>query len=123
MRKKMNNPHPDLVLTLLNLLGPMVAGIFIGLVFFYSLWLTVQKGSVSNHPLRWFLGGFLLRMSFAITGFYFVGQGQWQSFVACLLGFMLSRLLVGRLSLKPSNLQEHAAQAKVSKEMDHAIKP
>lgn len=116
----MNDLTPDLVF--LNLLGPMLAGIFIGLVFFYSLWLTVKKGTISSHPLSWFLGGFVFRMSFVIAGFYLVSQGQWQSLVACLLGFTLGRLLVGRLSLKATNIPEPNNQAPMDKEIGHATK-
>jgi F1F0 ATPase subunit 2 len=115
----MNNYSADLLQALLNLLIPIVAGIFIGMVFFYSLLRTVQKGTVSDHPLLWFIGGFVLRMSFALGGFYLIAQGQWQSILACLFGFILGRLLFNQIGLKPAKVNK---QTELSKEMDSAFK-
>ena len=72
----------------------VVAGLFLGVMFFGGLWWTVRKGVSSAWPALWFFGSLLLRMSLAMVGFYFVGRGHWERLVACLLGFVMARLVV-----------------------------
>jgi F1F0 ATPase subunit 2 len=69
-------------------------GLVLGAVFFGGLWWTVRKGVSSPRPALWFLGSMLLRMGIVLAGFYFVGGGQWQRLLACLLGFVIARFLV-----------------------------
>lgn len=72
----------------------IVAGLFLGAMFFGGLWWTVRKGVLSARPAMWFLSSLLLRMGLALVGFYFVGRGHWERLVACLLGFVMARLVV-----------------------------
>lgn len=76
-----------------------LAGIGLGLFFFGGLWFTVRKGLTSDQPAVWFLGSMLLRMSVILTGFYFVSNGRWERWVACLMGFGLARLIVTWLTV------------------------
>jgi F1F0 ATPase subunit 2 len=76
----------------------LVAGLVLGTVFFGGLWWTVRKGVSSKHPALWFLGSMLVRMSIVLLGFYFVGRGDWQRLVACLIGFIIARFIVMRLT-------------------------
>ena len=76
----------------------LVAGLLLGAIFFAGLWWTVRKGVSSKHPALWFLGSMLLRMSIVLLGFYSVGRGDWQRLVVCLLGFIIARYLVMRLT-------------------------
>jgi F1F0 ATPase subunit 2 len=69
-------------------------GLVLGAVFFGGLWWTVRKGVSSPRPALWFLGSMLLRMGIVLAGFYFVGRGQWQRLLVCLLGFVIARFLV-----------------------------
>lgn len=82
----------------LVLFASLLAGILLGAIFFGGLWWTVRKGLISNHPVRWFLGSTLLRMSIALTGFYFISQGDWRKLLACLLGFFIARVMVTRFT-------------------------
>ncbi len=75
----------------------LTSGLLLGVIFFGGLWWTVQRGVSSTHPALWFFGSLLLRMSIALPGFYFVGGGQWQRLLSCLLGFVVARLVVTRL--------------------------
>jgi F1F0 ATPase subunit 2 len=77
------------------------AGLLLGAVFFGGLWWTVRKGVSSKRPAFLFLGSLLLRMSFVLVGFYFVGRGNWQRLMACLLGFIIARYCVIRLTRTP----------------------
>jgi len=82
----------------LGLVLALAAGLSLGAIFFGGLWWTVRKGVSSKRPAFWFLGSLLLRMSLVLVGFYFVGRGNWQRLVACLLGFIIARFCVMRLT-------------------------
>jgi F1F0 ATPase subunit 2 len=90
----------------LRLIPAMVAGVVLGVMFFGGLWWTVRRGFSSKQPGLWFFASLLLRMSIALAGFYFVSGGHWQRLLVCLLGFLLARLVVMRLTgppVEPSN--------------------
>jgi F1F0 ATPase subunit 2 len=76
----------------------LVAGLVLGVFFFGGLWWTVRKGVSSKWSALWFLGSKLLRMGIVLVGFYFVGRGDWKRMVACLLGFVIARFIVMRLT-------------------------
>lgn len=78
--------------------GAFAVGMLLGLFFFAGLLWTVRKGVVSAHPVLWFAGSLLLRTGVVLLGFFFVGRGHWQRLLICLAGFILSRMLVMRLS-------------------------
>ena len=94
----------------LSFVPVLVAGVLFGAVFFGGLWWTVRKGFSSKQPGIWFFGSLLLRMSIALAGFYFVSGGHWERLLACLLGFVLARLIVTRLTNSP--VQPHTPPAK-----------
>ncbi|MBE0545134.1 MAG: ATP synthase subunit I [Verrucomicrobia bacterium] len=73
-------------------------GLVLGAVFFGGLWWTVRQGVSSPRPALWFVGSMLLRTGIVLAGFYFVGGGQWQRLLVCLLGFVIARFLVMRLT-------------------------
>ena len=75
-----------------------VAGGGLGAVFFGGLWWTVRKSVSSQRPALWLLPSLLLRMSITLAGFYFVSDGHWQRWLLCLLGFIMARLIVTRLT-------------------------
>ena len=87
----------------LDLALALIAGVLLGAFFFGGLWWTVQKGVTSERPALWFLGSLLLRTSLILAGFYFVSQGHWSRLVACLLGFLVGRVIVvKRLTQRPA---------------------
>ena len=85
----------------LFLAAAMAAGFSLGAFFFGGLWWTVKRGVSSQRPALWFLGSMLLRMSITLVGFYFVGHENWKRWLLCLLGFVLARLVVQRLTRPP----------------------
>jgi F1F0 ATPase subunit 2 len=78
----------------------------LGVFFFGGLWWSVQKGVSSERPGLWFFGSLLLRNIITLAGFYVVSQGHWSRLVACLLGFMLARVIVVRLLSRPLTEQQ-----------------
>jgi F1F0 ATPase subunit 2 len=87
--------------SLLFLALALVSGLLLGALFFGGLWWTVRKGVLSKSPALWFLGSMLLRMGIVLAGFYFVGRGDWQRLVTFLLGFIIARFIVMRLTRTP----------------------
>ena len=95
---------------LLLLAAAWAAGLSLGAIFFGGLWFTVRKGVSSRRPALWFFFSMLLRMSVALAGFSFVSGGRWERLLACLLGFVVARLIVTRLSRPPEEDQPLAKE-------------
>ena len=60
-------------------------------------------------------GAFVLRQPVAANehcpgGFYFVGRGHWERLLVCLVGFVMARLIVTRLT-RAAEKPAHRAQA------------
>jgi F1F0 ATPase subunit 2 len=90
------------------------AGVVLGAVFFGGLWWTVRRGLSSKRPALWFFGSLLLRTSIALAGFYLIARGHWERLLACLLGFVMARLIVTRLTRaaeKPISLAREVSHA------------
>jgi F1F0 ATPase subunit 2 len=91
-----------------------IAGIVLGILFFYGLWLTVRKALNSKMPALWFLGSFLVRTGIALGGFYFVSMGNWQRLLICLAGFITGRFIVNYFKRQKSE-----NQIQLKKEVGH----
>jgi len=74
------------------------AGLMLGGIFFGGLWWTVRNGINAKQPGLWFLGSMIARMTIVMAGFYFVGGGQWERLLSCLLGFIAARSIVVSLT-------------------------
>ncbi|MGC2417207.1 MAG: ATP synthase subunit I, partial [Candidatus Acidiferrales bacterium] len=81
-----------------RLMVALVTGLLLGAMFFGGLWWTVQKGVSSKRPVLWFVGSLLVRTSIAVAGFYVIARGHWQRLIVCLIGFVVARLIVTRLT-------------------------
>ena len=92
-----------------------LAGMLLGFVFFGGLWLTVRKFMTTPHQALWLLGSAMIRMSITLAGFYFVSDGKWTRLISCLVGFIIARLTVTRLSrvmiAEPCRAQREANHA------------
>lgn len=99
----------------LSLISALSAGFLLGLIFFGGLWWTIQKGLSSGKPALWFLSSLLLRTSTVLVGFYFASGNHWERLLICLLGFIVARHIVTRLTRQP---EEEPNQ--LTKETSHA---
>lgn len=75
-----------------------LAGLLLGAMFFGGLWWAVRKCVASKRPMLWFLSSLLLRTSITLIGIYVVADRHWQRMLLCLLGFIMARLIVTRLT-------------------------
>ena len=97
-----------------SLVLALLTGVLLGAMFFGGLWWTVRKGVSSHRPALWFLGSLLLRMSIAMAGFYCIGRGHWERLLVCLLGFVIARLIVKRITRtteKPTYVPQETSHA------------
>jgi F1F0 ATPase subunit 2 len=76
----------------------LLAGMLLGAVFFGGLWWTVQKGVTAKQPALWFGTSLLLRTGIVLAGFYLVSGADWKRLLLCLLGFIIARFAVIRLT-------------------------
>ncbi len=79
----------------------LLCGVLLGASFFGGLWWTIRKGVSSKQPAALFFFSLLLRTGITLAGFYFVARGDWRRVLACLVGFMLARILVTWLTRVP----------------------
>lgn len=83
----------------LDVVVPLVVGLGLGLVHFGGLWLTLLRLSGSRTPAA--LPALLSQVGrtvFTVAGMYLIMAGRWERLLACLVGFVVMRLvLVHRL--------------------------
>ncbi len=80
------------------MLMALLEGALLGVFFFAGLWWTVRKIESTKQVALLFLGSMLLRTSVVILGFYFILGDNWQRLLAGLLGFVIARIIVTRLT-------------------------
>lgn len=96
----------------LSLSAALIAGMVLGAFFFGGLWWTVRRGVSSKRAALWFLGSMLLRTGVVLLGFYFVLGDDWRRLVAGLLGFIVARLIVMRLTRSTAKSNSFAQDAR-----------
>lgn len=80
---------------LIALLTSFITGGLVGLLFFWSLWLTVSGLNRARHPALRLLGSLLLRLCLVLGVFYFLADyAGWQHAALAAVGFTLSRLFL-----------------------------
>jgi F1F0 ATPase subunit 2 len=97
------------MIELIEIVMVLVAGMLLGALFFGGLWWTVQRGLSAKQPALWFGVSLLLRSTIVLAGFYLVAGSDWQRLLLCLLGFIIARLVVTRLTAK--GIMEEARHA------------
>ena len=80
-----------------SLIVALAGGMLLGAIYLAVLWLSVRGLVQVRHPGLLMVASYMLRMLLLIGGLYLLGDGQWQSFVAALAGFILVRTLILRL--------------------------
>ena len=75
-----------------------MGGLVLGTLFFGGLWLTMKKVFTSKMPGLFFSGSFLIRAAITMIGFYYISMAHWQRLLICVLGFVVARFLVMRIT-------------------------
>lgn len=83
-----------------ELILALVAGIVLGIMFFGGLWLTVKKGLQSKNSGLIFIVSLAIRMTIMLVSFYYIVQYGWKNVLACLVGFLIARVIIVRLTGK-----------------------
>jgi len=76
----------------------LATGLALGAIFFGGLWLTVKKAVTSKVPALWFLVSLFFRVGVTLIGFYVISLGSWERLLICLLGFVIARSIVIRIT-------------------------
>ena len=71
-----------------------LVGMGLGLFYFGGLWFTLRSLPRVRWPIPLLIGSFAFRTAVVVIGFYLVMDGSWQRIVACLVGFILVRVLI-----------------------------
>lgn len=85
----------------LSMAAAALAGAALGTGFYGGLWWTLRVGMARRNPAPWLLASSLLRMGFALAGFYVIGATDWQRLLPCLAGFIGARQLLVKLAKPP----------------------
>lgn len=89
------------------LIAAFAAGVGLGTLFFSVLWYTVKKAMKAKLPWLWVLGSFVFRVAIVLVAFYFIGAGNWQRLVVCLVGFVIARFIVIHFTKAIDDRQSH----------------
>ncbi len=90
----------------------LIAGGMLGTLFFGGLWWTVLKALQSPRPALWFFGSLVLRTGIVLAGFFVAAGSDWRGWLACLVGFIFSRVVVSRFTRRlPVSLRRSIAEA------------
>ena len=77
-----------------NLVSAALAGVALGAMFFGGLLWSVRKSLTTRNPAAWLFASLMLRMGLVLVGFYVVARGNGSRWAACVVGFVLARLVV-----------------------------
>ena len=102
---------------IIYMLMVFAAGLVLGILFFGGLWFTVKKAMISKRPAIWFIGSFLIRISIALIGFYYLSRGSWKNLLISLLGFIIARSIIIYMT---KSIEEKSIQLK--KQTSHEAK-
>jgi len=83
---------------LISLLFSLLAGALLGLFFFAGLWWTVRKIESSKQVALLMISSMFLRTGVVVLGFYFILGDNWQHLLVGLLGFIIARIIITRLT-------------------------
>ncbi len=89
----------------LELIGSLLAGVFAGGLFFGGLWWTVRRLAGARYPGLLMVVSALLRAAFVLGLFFLLGREHFERMLACLVGFVIGRILVFRYT-RPKNSKE-----------------
>jgi len=86
----------------LAVIGTLLWGAILGLVYFGGLWLTVRRLTTGKHQAIVMLGSFIIRNALMAIGFFPVIRQGWQTALICLAGIIVVRfIMIRRIHERP----------------------
>lgn len=79
------------------LVSAFVVGLALAGVHFAGLWWTIRRLPTAKRPALVMLASYVVRVAVTVAGFILIMGGQWPRLVACLVGFVLGRLVLTRV--------------------------
>lgn len=89
----------------------LFVGLIAGGIFFAGLWFTVRQLAVARSPAALVVTSSMVRLAIVLGAFFLVGRGHIDRMLVCLLGLLLARFIVMRLT-KPEPEKEAARAPK-----------
>lgn len=87
----------------LTLIASFLAGMALGVFYFWALWKSVRR--ISEQRAHSLLLGYLFRLGIVLVGFYLIMGEHWERLVCALLGFLVVRaFLVRRWGERPRTI-------------------
>lgn len=83
-------------------IGTLLWGGLLGLVYFGGLWLTVQRLATGKRQAILMAGSFIIRNAFVAIGFYPMIKQGWEYGLICLAGLLLVRFILIRRVKAPT---------------------
>ena len=78
------------------IIGILLWGAILGLIYFGGLWLTVRRLMTVKHQAILMLCSFVVRNALMVIGFFPVIKQGWQYALICLAGFTVVRFIMIR---------------------------
>ena len=93
----------------------LVVGLVLGAIFFGGLWLTVRYGVSSRFAPLWFGASLLVRLAIALAILVWIGREEPMRLVGALVGFIVARSVVLRVTRRMPPLPVDEAVREVSR--------
>lgn len=97
---------------ILVLLSIFVAGLLLGAFFFGGLWWTTKKALVSKTPMLWFFSSLVIRLGITLVVLYYISRNHWERMLICLLGFIIARIIIVRITKKQTQTNSNVKEVK-----------
>ena len=81
-----------------TLIAAAMVGLCAGVIFYGGLWFTVSRLHSAKQPALLFIASFAVRTALALGALWWIARGNVVHIGAWLVGFVLARLLVFRLT-------------------------
>jgi F1F0 ATPase subunit 2 len=82
---------------LFELIESGLCGVALGILYFISLWWTVQRLTTARQPALLMMTSYMIRIGILLGGIIFVSNGELSRIAACLAGFILARWIACRI--------------------------
>lgn len=82
-----------------DILTACTAGVFLGIIYFGGLKLTVLRLQGARSPVLTLALSFAVRLIVLSAGLLLVGRGRWWLLAACIAGFFVGRALIFRIPI------------------------